>query len=70
MCKMFKGKSQQKKIKIVFITLLKKHAPVVRRMAWPWMFRIVTGLFPSQQLLSVIQAGGGKVAEKPVTGER
>lgn len=65
MCKMFKGKSQQKKMKIVFITRLKKkHAPVVRRMPWPWMFRIVTGLFPSQQLLSV------EVAEKPVTGER
>lgn len=65
MCKMFKGKSQQKKMKIVFITLLKqKHAPVVRRMPWPWTFRIVTGLFPSQQLLSVGGAG------KPVTGER
>lgn len=52
-------------MKIVFITQLKKkHAPVVRRMPWPWMSRIVTGLFPSQQLLSV------EVAEKPVTGER
>lgn len=64
--KCLKAKANRKKNENCFHYAIKKnkHAPVVRRMPWPWMFRIVTGLFPSQQLLSV------EVAEKPVTGER